>query len=190
MFYFVFVSLLLSNAIWSYSKAAASMTSISQKANSSKWLRWSSFLEDLGCVAILPLRNVFFFFCKQYMPTKPFWDFAWILGTKIIKYYSSFRTNVWLHLSSTTSVLLHINIDRVLYKYTVDILFLGYSWQFYIKIQNFVGGNNPFEKRFRQKFEKCFINIKILPRFAKLSVAMTLYQKSTKLYLICYILSS
>ena len=153
MFYFVFVSLLLSSAIWSYSKAAASMTSISQKANSSKWLWWSSFLEDLGCVAILPLRYVFF--CKKYMPSKPFWDFAWILGTKILKYYSSFRTNVWIHLSSITSVLLHVNIDWVLYKCTVDILFLGYSWQFYIKIQNFVGGNNQFEKRFRQKFEKC-----------------------------------
>ena len=52
------------------------------------------------------------------------------------------------------------------------------------------GGNNQFEKRFRQKLEKCFINIKILPRLAELSVAMTLCQKSTKLYLIFYILSS
>ena len=60
MFYFVFESLRLSNTIRSYSKAAASVTSISQKANSSKWLWWSSFLEGVGCVAILPLRNVFF----------------------------------------------------------------------------------------------------------------------------------
>ena len=85
MFYFVFVSLLLSNAIWSYSKAAASMTSISQKANSSKWLRWSSFLEDLGCVAILPLRNVFFFFFLTIHAVKAILRFCLDFGNKNTK---------------------------------------------------------------------------------------------------------
>ena len=108
----------------------------------------------------------------------------------LLKYCSSFRTNIWLHLSSIKPILLHIIIGWVFYKYTDDILFLGYSWQFCVKIQNFVGGNNQFEKRYRQKLEKCFINIKILPGFAKLSVAVILYQKSTKLHLICYILAS
>ena len=51
------------------------------------------------------------------------------------------------------------------------------------KIQNFVGGNNQFKKCFRQKLEKCFIDIKILPRFTKPRVVMTLYKKSAKLYL-------
>ena len=51
------------------------------------------------------------------------------------------------------------------------------------KIQNFVGRNNQFEKCFREKLEKCFIDIKILPRFTKPSVAMTLHKQSLKVYL-------
>ena len=47
-----------------------------------------------------------------------------------------------------------------------------------------MGGNNQFEKCFRQKLEKYFIDIKILPRFTKPRVVMTLYKKSTKVYLI------
>ena len=35
------------------------MTSISQKASFSKWLRWSSFLGGSGCVALRPLKMVF-----------------------------------------------------------------------------------------------------------------------------------
>ena len=42
------------------------------------------------------------------------------------------------------------------------------------KIQNFVGENNQLEICFPQKVRKCFIDIKILPRFTKPSVAMTL----------------
>ena len=177
MFYFVFESLRLSNTIRGYSKAAASVTSISQKANSSKWLWWSSFLEGVGCVAILPLRNVFFV-KNIHLQSHFILRFCLDFGNK--------NTEILLQLFgkclTLASISLHIIIDWVLYKYTADILFLGCSWQFCIKIQNFVDGNNQFEKRFRQKLEKCFINIKVLP---KLSVAMTLYQKSTKLYLIC-----
>ena len=51
------------------------------------------------------------------------------------------------------------------------------------RFQISLGGKNEFEKCFRQKLEKCFIDIKVLPRFAKPSLAMTLYKKSTKVYL-------
>ena len=57
----------------------------------------------------------------------------------------------------------------MLYKYKADTPNSGGN-----KIQNFVGGNNQFEKRLRQKLEKCFIDIKILLRFTKPSVTMTL----------------
>ena len=53
-----------------------------------------------------------------------FWDFAWIWETKILKYCSSFRANLWLHISSITSILPHIVIDWVVYKYKADSL----SW--------------------------------------------------------------
>ena len=40
------------------------------------------------------------------------------------------------------------------------------------------------EKYFRPKLEKDFIDIRILPRFTKITVTMTMYKKSTKVYLI------
>ena len=55
-----------------------------------------------------------------------------------------------------------------------------YKYKAGIKIQNFVGANNQFQKYLRQKL----IDIKILPRFTKPSVTMALYKKSTKVYLI------
>ena len=71
----------------------------------------------------------------------------------------------------------------MLYKYKASTNFWSIP-QCGNKIQNFVGWNNQFEKCFRQNLEKCFIDIKILARFTKPSVAMTLYRKSTKMYLI------
>ena len=45
-------------------------------------------------------------------------------------------------------------------------------------------GNNQFEKHLQQKLEKYFINIESLPRFTKSRVTITLYKKSTKVFLI------
>ena len=74
------------------------------------------FLRRLRLRGLTSSKNVF---CKKIHPFTAiwFWNFAWILGTKILKYCSSFRVNVWLHVSSITSVLLHIIIEWVLYKY-------------------------------------------------------------------------
>ena len=68
------------------------------------------------------------------------------------------------------------------YKYKAGMS--EYFEHFGNKIQNFVGGNNQFEKYLQQKLEKHFIDIKILPIFTKPSVTVTLYKKSTKVHLI------
>ena len=111
---FVFVSP-LSNVIWGYSKAAASVT----------WVNRRKFLKMTA--AKLFLRKfrecghtsfTIFFFAKITRLDSHlfwyFWNFAWILGTKILKYRSSFRANVWLHASSITSILQHIILKNVL----------------------------------------------------------------------------
>ena len=103
MFYLVSVTL-SSNPIWSYSKAVASMTSIGQKGSSTKWLRWSFF--------------------QPYS--------RWILATKILKFCSSFRGNVWLHVSSTALILSHIIIGWVLYKYKAGMSISNMALRFKI----------------------------------------------------------
>ena len=54
--------------------------------------------------------------------------------------------------------------------------------------QNFVGGNNQFERYFRKKLKKYFIDIKNLPKFTKPSVTTTMHKKSAKVHLILLIL--
>ena len=55
----------------------------------------------------------------------------------------------------------------MLYKYQASTLFLEYFHHCDNKIRNFGGGNNQFEKYFRQKLEKYFIDIIILSRSTK-----------------------
>ena len=118
----------------------------------------------------------------------------------ILKFCLNFgnkNTEILLQFSGKrlTTRIIH-NFSFTTHNYRMSALQIQSCYKYYIfvyyssipkrgnKIQNFVGGNNQFEKCFWQKLEKCFIDIKILPRFTKPSVAVTLYKNSAKVYLI------
>ena len=126
MFYFVFVTLSW-NSFWGHSKVADNDFN-SSKGKFLKMTAVELYNRRFSLRGLTSSKNVFLWKIHSFTPIW-FWNFAWILGTRTLKYCFSFRVKVWVHVLLITSILPHKIIEWALYKCKAgkNTLFLEYS---------------------------------------------------------------